>query len=132
MSLVHWIARIIVNKSLYYKKCLYLVDLATFQILGQKFVNLFIGILVQATTPKGHFEINWPSRILLWLQLRRTQTRRRLDNYNHDQNLKHSLCSPLLLIICRPEVSIQEMALQQKRKNIFIIVGIFEAYSREH
>ena len=33
-------------------------DLATFQILGQKFVRIFVGILVQTVTPKGHFEIN--------------------------------------------------------------------------
>ena len=33
-------------------------DLTTFQILGQKFVKFFIGILVQTMTPKGHFEIN--------------------------------------------------------------------------
>ena len=33
-------------------------DLTTFQILGQKFSNFFIGILVQTTTPEGHFEIN--------------------------------------------------------------------------
>ena len=32
-------------------------DLTTFQILGQKFSNFFIGILVQMMTPKGHFEI---------------------------------------------------------------------------
>ena len=31
-----------------------------FQILGQKLVKFFIVILVQAMTPKGHFEINWP------------------------------------------------------------------------
>ena len=35
-------------------------DLTPFQILGQKFVKFFIGILVQTMTPKGHFEINWP------------------------------------------------------------------------
>ena len=35
-------------------------DLAPFQILGQKFVKFFVGILVQTMTPKGHFEINWP------------------------------------------------------------------------
>ena len=35
-------------------------DLTTFQILGQKLSNFFIGILVQTMTPKGHFEINWP------------------------------------------------------------------------
>ena len=33
-------------------------DLTTFQILGQKFSNFFVGILVQTMTPKGHFEIN--------------------------------------------------------------------------
>ena len=33
-------------------------DLTTFQILGQKFVKFFIGILVQTMTPRGHFEIN--------------------------------------------------------------------------
>ena len=33
-------------------------DSTTFQILGQKFSNFFIGILVQTMTPKGHFEIN--------------------------------------------------------------------------
>ena len=33
-------------------------DLTIFQILGQKFSNFFIGILVQTMTPKGHFEIN--------------------------------------------------------------------------
>ena len=33
-------------------------DLTTFQILGQKFVKFFVGILVQTMTPKGHFEIN--------------------------------------------------------------------------
>ena len=35
-------------------------DLTPFQILGQKFVKFFVGILVQTMTPKGHFEINWP------------------------------------------------------------------------
>ena len=35
-------------------------DLTTFQILGQKFVKFFVGILVQTMTPKGHFEINRP------------------------------------------------------------------------
>ena len=35
-------------------------DLTLFQILGQKFVKFFVGILVQTMTPKGHFEINWP------------------------------------------------------------------------
>jgi hypothetical protein len=34
--------------------------LTLFQILGQKFVKFFVGILVQKVTPKGHFEINWP------------------------------------------------------------------------
>ena len=33
-------------------------DLTTFQILGQKFVKFFVGILVQTMIPKGHFEIN--------------------------------------------------------------------------
>ena len=33
-------------------------DLNTFQILGQKLSNFFVGILVQTMTPKGHFEIN--------------------------------------------------------------------------
>jgi hypothetical protein len=42
------------------RKYLYFVDLTTFQILGQKFVKFFVGILVQTMTPKGHFEINWP------------------------------------------------------------------------
>ena len=37
-------------------------DLTTFQILGQKLSNFFVGILVETTTPKGHFEINWPLR----------------------------------------------------------------------
>ena len=32
-------------------------DLTTSQILGQKFVKFFVGILVQIMT---HFEINWP------------------------------------------------------------------------
>ena len=32
--------------------------LTTFQILGQKFSNFFVGILVETMTPKGHFEIN--------------------------------------------------------------------------
>ena len=35
-------------------------DLTTFQILGQKLSNFFVGILVETMTPKGHFEINWP------------------------------------------------------------------------
>jgi hypothetical protein len=35
-------------------------DLTSFQILGQNLSNFFVGILVQATTPKEHFEINWP------------------------------------------------------------------------
>ena len=34
--------------------------LTTFQIIGQKFSNFFVGILVQTMTPKGHFEINLP------------------------------------------------------------------------
>ena len=33
-------------------------DLTTFQILGQKFVKFYVGILVQTMTAKGHFEIN--------------------------------------------------------------------------
>ena len=33
-------------------------DLTLFQILEQKFVKIFVGILVQTMTPKGHFEIN--------------------------------------------------------------------------
>ena len=33
-------------------------DLTTFQILGQKILIFFVGILVQTMTPKGHFEIN--------------------------------------------------------------------------
>ena len=33
-------------------------DLTTFQILGQKLSNFFVGILVQTITPKGHYEIN--------------------------------------------------------------------------
>ena len=35
-------------------------DLTIFQILGQKLSKIFVGILVQTMTPKGHFEINWP------------------------------------------------------------------------
>ena len=35
-------------------------DLTTFQILGQKFSNFFIGILVQSMTSIGHFEITRP------------------------------------------------------------------------
>ena len=35
-------------------------DLTHLQILGQKFVKLFVGILVQTMTQKGHFEIIWP------------------------------------------------------------------------
>ena len=35
-------------------------DLTTFQFLGQKLSNFFVGILVQTIIPKGHFEINWP------------------------------------------------------------------------
>ena len=37
-----------------------MVDFTTFQILGQKLSNFFVGILVETMTPKGHFEINWP------------------------------------------------------------------------
>ena len=33
-------------------------DLIPIQILGHKLSNLFVGILVQTMTPKGHFEIN--------------------------------------------------------------------------
>ena len=33
-------------------------DLIIFQVLGQKFSKIFVGILVQTMTPKGHFEIN--------------------------------------------------------------------------
>ena len=40
-------------------------DLTTFQILEQKLSNFLVGILVETTTPKGHFEINWPlSRVI--------------------------------------------------------------------
>jgi len=42
------------------RKCLYFVDFTTFQILGQKFVKFFFGILVQTMTPKVHFETNCP------------------------------------------------------------------------
>jgi len=40
-------------------------DLTPFQILGQKFVKVFIGILVQMMTPKGHFEIKGPLPITI-------------------------------------------------------------------
>ena len=40
------------------RKWLYFVDLPTFQILGQKSSNFFVGILVETMVPKGHFEIN--------------------------------------------------------------------------
>ena len=40
------------------RKCLYFVDFTTFQILGQKFVKFFFGILVQMMTPKVNFETN--------------------------------------------------------------------------
>ena len=43
-------------------KWLYFVNLPTFQILGQKLSNFFVGILVETMIPKGHFEINWPLR----------------------------------------------------------------------
>ena len=33
-------------------------DLTNFQIQGKNFSNLFVGILVQTMTPKGHFEMN--------------------------------------------------------------------------
>ena len=33
-------------------------DLTTFQNLGQTFSKIFVGILVQVMTPKGHFEMN--------------------------------------------------------------------------
>jgi hypothetical protein len=33
-------------------------DLTNFQIPGQKLSKIFVGILVQTMTPKGHFEIN--------------------------------------------------------------------------
>ena len=39
-------------------KWLYFVNLPTFQILGQKLSNFFVGILVETMIPKGHFEIN--------------------------------------------------------------------------
>ena len=39
-------------------------DLTAFQILGQIFVKFFVGILLQTMTPKGHFEINWPLKML--------------------------------------------------------------------
>ena len=35
-------------------------DLTLFQIVGQKFIKFFVGILVQTMTPKGHLEIDWP------------------------------------------------------------------------
>ena len=41
-------------------KWLYFVNLPTFQILGQKLSNFFVGILVETMIPKGHFEINSP------------------------------------------------------------------------
>ena len=46
------------------RKCLYFVDFNTFQILGQKLSKIFVGILVETMTPQGHFEINWPFRVL--------------------------------------------------------------------
>ena len=39
-------------------KWLYFVNLPTFQILGQKLSNFFVGILVETMIPKRHFEIN--------------------------------------------------------------------------
>ena len=47
-------------------------DLTLFQILGQKFVKFFVGFLVQMTTPKGHFDINFLTivaqcTVVLWL-----------------------------------------------------------------
>ena len=47
---------------LYHNKVL-IVDLTTFQILGQNLSNFFVGILVQTMTLKGHFEINWPLQV---------------------------------------------------------------------
>ena len=53
------------------RKWLYFVDLPTFQILGQKLSNFFVGVLVETMVPKGHFEINWPLvfRKTLWFFL---------------------------------------------------------------
>ena len=45
-------------------KWLYFVNLPTFQILGQKLSNFFVGILVETMIPKRHFEINWPLHII--------------------------------------------------------------------
>ena len=41
-------------------KCLYLFDLNTFQIFGQKFLQFFHCIFGKFQTPKIHSEINWP------------------------------------------------------------------------
>ena len=38
---------------LYYEKVPLSYDLTPFQILGQKFVKIFVDILVQTMTPKG-------------------------------------------------------------------------------
>ena len=50
------------------RKCLYFVDLTTFQTLGQNLSNFFVAILVQTMTPKGHFEINWSTVLRQLLQ----------------------------------------------------------------
>ena len=42
------------------RRCLYFVDLTTFYILGQKFVNFFVGFLEKFQISKRHSEINWP------------------------------------------------------------------------
>ena len=54
-------------------------DLTTFQILGQKLSNFFVGILVETMTPKGHFEINWPLKRwkMHFISCRANETQRR-------------------------------------------------------
>ena len=65
------------NKGIFYNTLIYLwiyglfkvlrhyrlplsYKLITFQIPGQTLSNIFVGILVETMTAKGHFEINWP------------------------------------------------------------------------
>ena len=50
------------------KKGLWLSDLATFKILGQKFIKFLRWLFGKLKTPKSHSEINWP--LLLFQQIK--------------------------------------------------------------
>ena len=66
-------------------------ELTTFQILRQKFVKSFVGILVQMITPKGHFEIKWPLNYSILIHEIRIWLQKLVDQFLHFRTL-HMQC----------------------------------------